>query len=42
MYFEQEQAHDFIEVALNASQALDEEQGMSDIALFSNNIKTTK
>ncbi|CAC9435084.1 ATP-dependent DNA helicase pcrA (EC 3.6.1.-) [uncultured Gammaproteobacteria bacterium] len=34
VYFEQEQAHDFIEVALNASQALDEEQGVSDIALF--------
>lgn len=34
LYFEREQAHDFIEVALNANQALDEEQGISDIALF--------
>ncbi len=34
VYFEQEQAHDFIEVALNANQALDEEKGVSDIALF--------
>ncbi len=34
VYFEQEQAHDFIEIAINASEALDEEKGISDIALF--------
>ncbi|SMN15426.1 ATP-dependent DNA helicase pcrA [uncultured Candidatus Thioglobus sp.] len=34
LHFEHEQAHDFIEVALNANQALDEKMGVSDIALF--------
>ncbi|CAC9610730.1 ATP-dependent nuclease subunit A [uncultured Gammaproteobacteria bacterium] len=34
LHFECEQAHDFIEVALNANQALDETAGVSDIALF--------
>ncbi|CAB5496821.1 UvrD-helicase domain-containing protein [Bathymodiolus thermophilus thioautotrophic gill symbiont] len=34
LHFECEQAHDFIEVALNANQALDETVGVSDIALF--------
>lgn len=34
IYFEREQAHDFIEVALNANQALDEDKGISDVALF--------
>ena len=34
VYFEREQAQDFIEVALNANQALDEEKGISDVALF--------
>jgi len=34
MYFEEQQMHDFIEVALNANQALDSQVGVSDIALF--------
>lgn len=34
LYFECEQAHDFIEVALLANQALDEQSGVSDVALF--------
>jgi ATP-dependent exoDNAse (exonuclease V) beta subunit len=34
VHFENEQAHDFIEVAINASEALDEEVEVSDIALF--------
>lgn len=34
VYFEHKQAHDFIEVALNANQTLDEEKGAGDIALF--------
>ena len=34
VYFEQKQTHDFIEAALNANQALDEEKGVSDVALF--------
>ncbi|RUA06990.1 MAG: DNA helicase UvrD [Gammaproteobacteria bacterium] len=34
IYFEAQQAYDFIEVALNANQALDSQIGVSDIALF--------
>ncbi len=34
IYFEDQQMHDFIEVALNANQALDDQVGVSDIALF--------
>ncbi len=34
LHFEQQQAHDFIEVALGANQALDDQTGVSDIALF--------
>ncbi len=34
VYFEQQQAHDFIQVALNANQALDARQGVSEVALF--------
>ena len=34
LHFEQKQAHDFIEVALNANQALDDRSNVSDIALF--------
>ncbi|MDG2353858.1 MAG: UvrD-helicase domain-containing protein [Gammaproteobacteria bacterium] len=34
LHFEQKQAHDFIEVALNANQALDDRSSISDIALF--------
>ena len=34
LYFEQQQAHDFIEVALLANQALDNRSSVSDIALF--------
>jgi ATP-dependent exoDNAse (exonuclease V) beta subunit len=34
LHFEQKQAHDFIEVALNANQALDDRSSVSDIALF--------
>ncbi len=34
IYFQHQQTHDFIELALNANQALDEEQGISDISLF--------
>ncbi|MDC9715041.1 MAG: UvrD-helicase domain-containing protein [Gammaproteobacteria bacterium] len=34
LHFEHEQAHDFIEVALNANQALDEKMGVSDAILF--------
>jgi len=34
LHFEQKQAHDFIEVALNANQALDGRSSVSDIALF--------
>lgn len=34
VYFEEQQMNDFIEVALNANQALDNQVGVSDIALF--------
>lgn len=34
VYFEDKQTHDFIEIALNANQALDTQVGVSDIALF--------